>query len=449
MKKRLTALLMGITVGALCLSGCASTQEGGSSSSTNTDTGASNGEEVKLTFSHLYVPGESFNDVIVPAVEKFNKDYDGKYEINIDEMPQEAYLTQTNARGTADDLAEIVMVNGTMMKGFSDTGVIIPITEIVKETGIDTVLNPGTIEEGTNIDDGEVYSIPIMSGTYGFILYNTEIFEEVGIETFPKTLVEFEAACEKIKGAGYVPMGLGLKDLWAGDSLLFSSFVNNFVGNEWYESIRKRDGNASYNDPEFIEALKAYQNLAQKGYFNSDFTSISNDERLSLYLNKKVAMVSAGDWECGNLMEGNAEIGEKTKAAAWPVPENAKVDGSIVQSGAWGVAFGSKITDTQLKGAKLFLKDYFFTEESAETLFKNSNEVGSWKFEMDSSLLSTPAASMHEVVKANTPCVNWDATQEPSVKQVIQRGLQDLLMGNISPEELAQAVQDEYELCAQ
>ena len=447
MKRKILALMLTTAMLATCLVGCGGGgEEAASEGEAATEEGGSD-EKVTLTLSHLFVEGESFHDIIPPSVEQFNKDHP-EYEIIIEEMPQDAYLTQTNARGTADDLAEIVLVNGTMMKAFSDTGVICDLTETVENIGIESILKDGLIADGTNIDDGVVYSLPIAAGTYGFILYNEEIFTEVGIDKFPETLPEFTAACDKLVAAGYTPMGLGLKDLWASDSLLFSAFANNYVGNEWFNNIRKHNGEASYEDPEYIAALQAFQDLAKAGYFNEDFTSISNDERLGLYLNKKIAMVSAGDWECKNVCDTDEELGKITKAAAWPGPaEGAKAENSIVQSAAWGIALGSKITDEQKVAAEIYLKDYFFTQENGRTMIEKNNEFVSWIVdEYDDSALSVPAVSLQEQVVNGTGCMNWDASADPTVKEIHQRGLQDLLMGSVTAEELAAEEQAEYEM---
>ena len=58
--------------------------------------------------------------------------------------------------------------------------------------------------------DGEIHGFAL-KGNYFGMLYNKAIFEEVGIE-FPKTLDEFEAACEKLTEAGYQPVTTGFAE---------------------------------------------------------------------------------------------------------------------------------------------------------------------------------------------------------------------------------------------
>ena len=85
-------------------------------------------------------------------------------------MPSDPYLIQINSLGTTGDLPELVMVNGSMMSAFSDTGVIIPLTDVIKDSGIEERMKPGIFDECTNQKEGLIYSIPIAAGEYGFIM---------------------------------------------------------------------------------------------------------------------------------------------------------------------------------------------------------------------------------------------------------------------------------------
>lgn len=60
--------------------------------------------------------------------------------------------------------------------------------------------------------DGEIHGFAL-KGNYFGLLYNKAIFEEVGIEV-PKTLDDFEAACEAISAAGYQPVSTGFAEWW-------------------------------------------------------------------------------------------------------------------------------------------------------------------------------------------------------------------------------------------
>ncbi len=452
MKKRLVAVLVCAVMVMSAVAGCGGTpaEEGASTELgevAEEEEVASSGEKITVTFSNLWVEGEGLYRISEESAAKFNEENEDA-EIIVESMPQEAYLTQMQARGTADDFSEIVMVNGTMMKAFSDTGAIIDLTDILSESGLVDHIDQGLLPDLTNIDDERVYAIPVNSGFYGFILYNTEIFQEAGVTEFPTTIDEFNDACEKIKAAGYTPMGLGMRDQWAGDSILFSAMVNNYVGNEWYQNIRKRNGEANFTDSEFVTALTDYQNMAVNAYFNEDFVSISNDERLALFLNEEVAMVSAGDWEVNNIINSNPEFDEIVEVGYWIQPTtDAKAEDSIVKSAAWGMAFGSKITEEQIDVASRYIKDYFMAELNGKMLVEEYNMVPAWSAgDVDESKLSAITVSALDAVDNGNACQNWDASLDPTIKEIYQRGLQELLMNTVTPEDLAAQMQEELDM---
>ena len=169
---------------------------------------AGSGEKVKLHFANFFVEGQAYHELTVDAVKRFNAD-NPNVEIILDEMPSDPYLIQINSLGTTDDLPELCMINGSMLGTFAETDVIIPMDELIESSGIKAKLRTGILEECTSLKDGKVYSVPIAAGTYGFIMYNEEIFAKAGVTEFPKTLDTFKIACDKIKAAGYIPMALG------------------------------------------------------------------------------------------------------------------------------------------------------------------------------------------------------------------------------------------------
>ena len=99
-----------------------------------------------------------------------------------------------------------------------------------------------------------------------------EFLKRFGVTEFPKTLDELIDVSKKIADAGYIPMAMGDKALWPADSLAFSAFVNNFVGNDWFDSILACDGKAAFTDKEFVDALDQYQRLAKEGVFNDNLS---------------------------------------------------------------------------------------------------------------------------------------------------------------------------------
>lgn len=69
-----------------------------------------------------------------------------------------------------------------------------------------------------------VYGFHYVCNYFG-IVYNQEIFEQCGINTFPATLTELETACRKLSEAGYQPFSTGFSEWWVFKHI-FQHFLN-------------------------------------------------------------------------------------------------------------------------------------------------------------------------------------------------------------------------------
>lgn len=434
MKKKMCLVLAGIM--AAGLAGCGSDQK---------EPSANENEEKEIVYAHFQGEGDAQYKSIQNAITAFEKDNPG-ITIKEEYYPSDAYLLQAETWSAAGELPDICMVNGSMASDYADIGTILDLTGYAEEYGITDKIDEGYFKEMSS--DGSIYGIPWEDAHYAFILYNEGILKEVGVTEFPKTLDELIEASKKISDAGYIPMAMGDKALWPADSLAFSAFVNNFVGNDWFDSILACDGNAAFTDDEFINALDQFQRLAEEGVFNDNLSSIDNDQRGALYQNREAAMISAGNWECNSCVEIAPEVAEETQVALWPAPaENAKADNSVVSSSAWGLALGSNIDEEDIPYAMDFIANYICSEDFGKVLAEEQGQFTPWKVDYDASKFNIITQREQEVSNADgvTRCLNWDSSLPASVKDVYQRGLQEILMQIKEPEDLAEEMQTAYE----
>ena len=94
-----------------------------------------------------------------------------------------------------------------MTRQFASTGAILSLQDAINKDANwkKRVYSSAWVE---HTYEKEAYAQPLAEGNYGYIVYNSAIFEEVGVKEFPKTLDEFMVVCEKIKKAGYIPIAL-------------------------------------------------------------------------------------------------------------------------------------------------------------------------------------------------------------------------------------------------
>ena len=118
----------------------------------------------------------------------------------------------------------------------------------------------------------------------------------------PKTWAEFLADAKKLKAAGFTPFGMGNKDGYGG--AWFFSLIGKQNLNSIDELKDAMIGKANFSEPKFSGFYKLLADLKKKGYLNSDVASISFDQGLKLFGQKKVAM----SW----VTDGNVASAAKT-----------------------------------------------------------------------------------------------------------------------------------------
>ncbi|MCR5108278.1 MAG: extracellular solute-binding protein [Lachnospiraceae bacterium] len=143
------------------------------------------------------------------------------------------------------------------------------------------------------------YGIAI-KGNYFGVLYNKDIFEEVGITEYPETVTAMKEACEKIEAAGYKPFTTGFAEWWVFKHC-YQSFVNaaaDGAGISTAELVQKFEkGEAKVSDyPELYNNFFDFLDMAVKyGDEKPLETDLAAEE--AAFASGKVAMVlGQGAW---------------------------------------------------------------------------------------------------------------------------------------------------------
>jgi len=140
-----------------------------------------------------------------------------------------------------------------------------------------------TFVAGVSTDNG-VYGVPAGTAMGGGVLYNTAIYEELGLEV-PTTWDEFMANNAAIDEAGYDAVIQTYADTWTSQLFVLGDFANVLVEDpEWAEAYTANE--RKYADDEV--AIRGFENLQEvfeAGYLNEDFASATFDDGM-----RKVAL---------------------------------------------------------------------------------------------------------------------------------------------------------------
>lgn len=377
--------------------------------------------------------------------DKFLKDHP-EVEFDHEYIPHDAYQEKAQILATGDELPDMFDMKGSWMENWVNNGNIMSLDDMIKE---DTEW-AATLKEGASSAfkmDDSVYGLSIDGGGLtALVYYNEEIFKECGIEKFPENLDEFNDAIVKIKDKGYVPIQLGNVANWPAESCIFSYVMSRICGETWIQNLLKYDGSADFTNPDFIKALDVLKTWADLGAFNSDVNSIDYNEARVGYFDKKAAMSLDGYWAVTSILaDAPQDVIDATKITTLPIskPEG---DAEIYEGGGWAVAVNAKVKDDPEKMELIteWYKDYF-SESNANTMYE-MGKVPSIKTEgYDKSKLKPLEINYYDVFDTTPQYTVIDLHFSPSLVDVLNTSLQELLIGQVTPEEIAKRVQAEYE----
>ncbi len=446
---KLLALLVAISmIFSLAACGSSNVSENSTTPSSVGQSTVSSGdsqEPVSLSFIHMFPKEDTEGNSIAfhKAMDKFKAD-NPSIKINEEPLSHDNYETKVRTLAAGNELPDIFIVKGSMTSMFIDNKLINPVDDILNaDPDWKNSFLQGAFDDFAV--GGKNYGIPFQMLNTHLIYYNKKLLNDAGISTFPTNWKDFLDAINKLKAKGITPISLGNKGNWVAESCILSTLGDRFTGPEWFTSIKEKKG-AKFTDPEFINALAALQELAKVGAFNSDLNSIDNMQQKTPYYNGKAAMFMEGNWAISNVInDAPKDIQENTELALLPAVEGGKGDPMENSAGgAWAYNVNSELEGAKLTAAFKILKAVTDADYAKIAVESNAFPASNPK-DVDKSKLA-PLSSKYLELAAKIKAVPiYDAQLSADLIQVMNTGLQQLLINNISPEELAKKIQAEYE----
>ncbi len=265
--------------------------------------------EIVLTWPCIWVGQDSKADTIEEIVNEFNEMHAGEIKVVIEPQPdydgyEDTIRTRLAARQAPDIFTfklsptTAAYYSGDLLMDFSD--------ELAGSWG--ETFNQGNLDASTI--NGQAKSLPYEIG-FTPVWYNTELFDEAGIDEFPRTMDEFWDACDKLKAAGIVPTSqmTGGTNSWT-SMLWYTHFLGSYGGPGVWEE--------GWDSPAFEQAAAVLKQLYSDG--NTTRDAIGADAGVSggHYQAGRTAMFINGAWYIGNIRENSPEVYRATKLAPAP-----------------------------------------------------------------------------------------------------------------------------------
>lgn len=265
---RPAVLAIGATIAAVALAGCSS------------NASSSDGTE---SISWLIPNDEVTVNLATAMVEAFE-----------DENPDITVELETQPGGTEGDnliktklstgeMNDVFYYNsGSLFQALSPDNTLLDLSD---QEWVDTLTDDFKRVVST---DAGLYGTPISTSQAGGVVYNKAVFEDLGLE-IPTDWDEFVQVAEAIKAEGIVPVQQGYGDTWTSQLFILADFANvNTADPAWADNYTANK--AKYVDAPAFAGWAHLQEAFDKGFFNEDFASATNDESIAAVGSGSAAM---------------------------------------------------------------------------------------------------------------------------------------------------------------
>lgn len=185
---------------------------------------------------------------------------------------------------------------GTRTQFIADSGELQPIDDIWAKNNLGAMV-PKSIADGATMYNGKRYLIPF-GYHYTGIFYNPELIAKLKpkVKWLPKNWKEFISLCQKLKRAGVTPIALGSKNRWPAQ-FWFDYLILRTAGPEY--RARLMSGQASYTDPEVVQAMELWKAMVDKGFFTKFANADTWTDAADKVADGEAAMTLMGTWITG------------------------------------------------------------------------------------------------------------------------------------------------------
>jgi raffinose/stachyose/melibiose transport system substrate-binding protein len=357
--------------------------------------------------------------------------------IEITVLENEAFKAKMTTVMQSGDPPDIFQSwGGGVMNEYAEAGLLKDITPDLDADGgkwRDTFA-PGAL--GVYAYKGKNYGVPWDMGMIGW-WYNKDLFAQAGIDAPPTTWSEFLEDVQKLKDAGITPIAVGMGDKWPGMHM-WAYLVTRLGGKDNFEGALLRTG--SFTDDPFVQAGYKLQELLALEPFQDGFLGATYGDEATWMGNGKVAMELMGQWAPA-VMKDNSEdkqgIGDALGWFPFPAVEGGAGDPNDAVGGGNGFAIGKNASPEAID-----FVEYLSRPESQVQLAEigvvipvvKGGEAG-----MTDPLMITLQKSL---ASAKYFQLYYDQALPPAMGSVINDSVQGLFAGTLTPEQLAQAIED-------
>ena len=320
-----------------------------------------------------------------------------------------------------------------------EAGLIIPLDKYAEAYGWLDRYSPAAIApnmwspDGKSWGEGSLFGVSVEMQQSG-IYFNKAKLADLGVSWPPHSIEEFEAALEKAKQAGELPIMLGDIEKWPGGIVMdqfIAAYAPSQTINDW---IFGRSG-SNINTPEVLAGIQKFAEFGAKGYFGTDYLGIGYDDSLKSFAAGQGVFYISGTWSNNDFY---TLMGDNVGFECFPGPGGTCA--SVVGIGQ-PFEISSKCEYPDVAAA--FLDMMIDANGSAVAVKYNRTPAYSPPGLLDlpmTDLMRTSISNLVRVLddKGNVFFLDWAS---PTMYDLLAGGHQEVLAGVTLPEDLLPKVQ--------
>lgn len=411
-------LLAGLMTGVLAVAAC------GTGIPAEDGDGADGGGAI--TFWHYFADRKQ-------VFEEFAKQYEEETGVSVKIVVADGgqYATKFQAAAQADTLPDILIGwagPGEKLAPYVDEGIIMNLDDELAQDGWGERFFPPALTNASFQPDNQwgvepgVTGVPLDMNNIQF-LWNKDLFEEAGISSPPADWAGLLDTCTKLKESGTKPFVSGFSD-WAIGSFA-STYYWSMLGQEKPEATFA--GDASFTDPEWMEYLETMDEFAKSDCIVEGINAMDMPAAEALFVNGGAGMLLDGSWAVNVFAQQNPDF-QNYGVFLPPTKGEYPV---VLQGGTTTLQIigNSPNKEQALDFARWLTDEEQQIEYSAQSYnLPASQQVGA---DLDNQQVKEFAEG-NELLQPPLRVV-----APPSVSTTLNKGLQRMIAGQETPEELA------------
>ena len=379
-----------------------------------------------------------------PAFQELAKRYETETGIKVNfelYAPSDAYSQKVRAAAQGANLPDIFGILGEKrdFASFIKAGHILDLTPYMEEKEGEwknefftkaLAVNEFPAENSYAVKPG-IYGAPIDIMTIQ-MLYNKDLFKQLGLNPRkpPFTFQEFLDIGRKIKEANMQGMVSGWGEVWMIDCLA-NNYAFNIMGKD--KVLATIRGEVPYTDPGWIRVLTLFKEMQDSGALANGLVTMVNKTAEQLFANDRAVFAFNGSW-CVNVYRGmNPDLNYGVM-----LPPKASDNYPMAIWGGAGSSFMVNARSKNKEEAVKFLR-WFTDRDQQAYLAEATHNLPANKDCLSKipELLAQFAAGMEVATHPNV----WGVSEFPAVIEALDKGIQSIIIGEQTPEEIASYVQ--------